>query len=62
MIGITAIPALQKAWNYDSADPDHARYYGVSTATKLQYGVLYLGLALYLAVMTHETHGLIRPG
>lgn len=61
VIGIAAIPALRAAWNYDPADPETARYYDVPMATRIEYGAVYLGLALYLAVMTHETHGLIRP-
>jgi len=59
MIGVAAIPALKQAWNYDASDPEHARYYGVSVQKKLEYGALYLGLVAYLAIMTHEVHGMI---
>lgn len=61
VIAIAAFPALRAAWNYDPTDPETARYYDVPLATRLEYGAVYLGLALYLAVMTHEVHGMIRP-
>ncbi|MEO0032895.1 MAG: hypothetical protein RIS94_2653, partial [Pseudomonadota bacterium] len=62
MIGIAAIPALRAAWNYDPADAEHARYYGVPAQKKLEYGALYLGLAVYLAVMTHDVHEMLGAG
>ncbi len=62
VIAIAAAPALIKAWQHNPEDPETARYYDVPLEVRLQYGAMYLGLALYLAVMTHETHGMIRLG
>lgn len=58
-ITIMAVPSLIKAWKHDGQDPDAAAYYAVPDGTKFEYGVLYLGLLAYLAVMTHEVHGMI---
>lgn len=62
VIAIAAAPALIKAWHHDSEDPETTRCYDVPLEVRLQSGAMYLGLALYLAVMTHETHGMIRLG
>ena len=59
VIAIAAIPALKAAWNYDSEAEENRRYYSASTTTKTEYGLLYLGLAAFLAYMTHATHELI---
>jgi Zn-dependent protease len=59
VIAIASIPALAKAWKYDPTAPENRAYYGVPTALKLEYGLFYLGLAAYLAIMTDETHQLL---
>jgi hypothetical protein len=45
-----------KAFRYDRNDPENARYYAVSAAKRLEYGVWYLGLAAFLAIMCFELH------
>jgi Zn-dependent protease len=60
LITIAALPALKKAWHYDPADPDNQAYYAVPTSLRVEYGIFYLGLAAFLAVMTHAVHGMIQ--
>jgi Zn-dependent protease len=60
LIAILAIPALRQAWNYDPEAPENRAYYAAPLATKVEYGVFYLGLAGFLAVMTEDTHQMIQ--
>ena len=60
LIAILSLPALKKAWHYDPADPENQAYYAVPTAMRVEYGAFYLGLAAFLAVMTHAVHGMIQ--
>jgi Zn-dependent protease len=62
LIAITAIPALIKAWNFDPHSEANRAYYSAPVSLKLEYGVIYLGLAAFLAVMTDSTHNMIQYG
>ena len=62
LIAILSLPALKKAWHYDPADPENQAYYAVPMAMRVEYGAFYLGLAAFLAVMTHAVHGMIQGG
>jgi Zn-dependent protease len=62
LIAIAAIPSLKKAWHYDAAAPENRAYYAAPASVKLEYGVFYLGLAAFLAVMTDATHKMIQAG
>jgi Zn-dependent protease len=63
LIGIMALPNLRAAWNYDKNDPANARYRDVPDTAKVEYAILYLGLAAVLALMSYHVHeGLGRPG
>lgn len=61
---LLALPNLWKAVRTpDAATAAHEeRYYRVATAKRVEIGVLYLGLALYLAWMTEHTHALLGAG
>jgi hypothetical protein len=48
-----------KAWHYDPKAPENAAYYGISLEHKITYGVLYIALAAYLAVMAHDVHEML---
>src|SRR4051812_1378474 len=52
LIMILSLPALKQAWNYDPQAPQNRAYYGVPMSMKVEYGLFYLGLAGFLAVMT----------
>jgi Zn-dependent protease len=60
IIGIIAIPQLIKAWKYDPQAPGNIAYYNVAAETKMEYGVLYLGLAALLAIMSYEVHEMLE--
>jgi len=59
IMGILSIPQLVKAWKYDPAAPENRAYYGVSNETRVTYGGAYLGLLVFLAVMTHDVHQML---
>jgi Zn-dependent protease len=61
MMGILSIPQLIKAWRYDPLAPENRAYYGVSSEAKFTYGGAYLGLLMFLAVMTHDVHQMLGP-
>jgi Zn-dependent protease len=60
LIAIIALPQLMKAWRYDPKAPENIAYYGAPLKTKVEYGVLYLGLAGLLAIMTYEVHEMLK--
>jgi Zn-dependent protease len=61
LVAILAAPQVMKAIRYDPQAPENVAYYSVSTETKVSYGALYLALAAYLAVMTHDVHEMLGP-
>jgi Zn-dependent protease len=56
LIGAMALPNLRAAWNYNKDDPRNAQYRNVSETIKVEYGILYLGLAAILALMSYHVH------
>jgi len=56
LIGVLALPNLRAAWSYDKNDPINAQYRNVPTTIKIEYGILYLGLAAILALMSFHVH------
>lgn len=59
LVVLLAVPQVMKAWRFDPQAPENAGYYQASTETRLTYGVYYLGLTAFLAVMTSEVHDLL---
>lgn len=60
LMALLAAPQLWKAIRWRS-DSDEARsYYAVSTAHKVEYTLLYLGLAAFLALMVHDVYELLQ--
>lgn len=57
LIFILAIPSLIAAWRYDPNSPEALAFRSTPAATRIQYAILYLGLAAVLALMTHAVHG-----
>lgn len=51
MVAILAFPQLVKAWNFDTNASEHQKYYLVDNTVRFEYAVLYLGLAIVLAIM-----------
>jgi len=60
VMALLAAPQAWKAWKYRADSPEGQTYYAVSNATKWEYGLIYLGLAGFLAVMSYDTHALIE--
>ena len=60
LVAILATPQVMKAWNYDASAPENQKYYGISLEQKITYGVLYIALTAYLAVMAHDVHEMLR--
>lgn len=60
LMAALAAPQVVKAWRYDPASPENAAYYRVDAETRFTYGVYYLGLAAFLAVMTSDVHEMLR--
>lgn len=48
-------------WASIKGEGEDERYHDVPDSTRLGYGVYYLGLCVYLAVMTHEVYGMLGP-
>lgn len=59
LIGLLAIPQLAAAWKFDPASPENAAYYQVSLEDRITYGAFYIGLLVFLAIMTHDVHGML---
>jgi Zn-dependent protease len=62
---ILAAPQVWKAWNFDPNDPENAAYYSVAPAKRLEYGLYYVALTGFLAVMSFEVYEMLqhlRPG
>jgi Zn-dependent protease len=60
LMAILAAPQAWKAFKFDPKAPENAQYYATSLENKLTYGVLYLALAGYLAVMSHDVHEMLQ--
>lgn len=59
IIALLAAPQVWKAWKY-RADSDEGRsYYRASAATRMEYGLYYVALTAFLAVMTHDVHEML---
>ncbi|OYU26492.1 MAG: site-2 protease family protein [Burkholderiales bacterium PBB2] len=60
LIALLAWPQLWKAWKYRSDSAEAQSYYAVPAATKWEYASIYIALAGFLAVMTHDVHEMLR--
>ncbi len=60
LIAVLAAPQLVKAWKYRSDSEEAKTYYAVSSAIKWEYGFYYLGLLIFLAIMSHDVHEMLQ--
>ncbi|MFA9441336.1 site-2 protease family protein [Uliginosibacterium sp. sgz301328] len=58
MLILIAVLAAPQLWRAIKGEADPA-YYAVSAATRMEYGALYVGLAAFLAIMTHDVHEML---
>ncbi|APW43833.1 site-2 protease family protein [Rhodoferax saidenbachensis] len=61
LIAFLAAPQVWKAIQYRSDSLEAQTYYAVSPAVRLEYASYYMGLTLFLAVMTHDVHEMLGP-
>ena len=59
MIAIIAAPQVMKAWKFRADDPANGDYYKVSSETRLNYGLLYVGMVIFLAIMSQDVHEML---
>ena len=59
LIALLAAPQLMKAWKYRADSEEAMTYYAVPTRVKWEYAAYYIGLAAFLAVMTHDVHEML---
>jgi Zn-dependent protease len=59
LIAILAAPHVIAAWRFDPKKAEAAGYYVASTAEKIEYGALYIGMTALLAIMTYEVHEML---
>lgn len=60
LMALLAAPQVWKALTYRSDSPEAQTYYAVPTAKKWEYGLIYLLLSGFLAVMSHDTHEMLE--
>jgi len=60
VMALLAAPQLMRAFKYDPAAPENAAYYATSLETKMMYGLYYLALAGFLAVMCFDVHTMLE--
>jgi Zn-dependent protease len=59
LIGILAYPQLKMAFSGNPALP--AAYYDTPRETRINYAVMYLGLVVFLAMMSFNVHEMLGP-
>jgi Zn-dependent protease len=62
IVALLAAPQLWKALKYRSDSAEAQTYYAVPAAKKWEYGLMYIGLAAFLAVMTYDVHQMLPAG
>jgi Zn-dependent protease len=60
VIGIFVLPQLKAAWNYDPDAPENRAYYGIKMEDKIYYGLFYLVLTGFLALISYDLHQSLR--
>jgi Zn-dependent protease len=59
LVAILGAPQVMKALRYDPKAPENVAYYGVSAETRWTYGLAYIGLLAFLAVMSNDVHEML---
>ena len=60
LVAILAAPHVWQSIRFRKDSPEAQTYYAVSTRTKWEYGLYYIVLAAFLAVMTHDVHEMLQ--
>jgi Zn-dependent protease len=59
IMAVLAFPQVMRAWRYDPRAPENKAYYAISGEARLSDTLAYLGLVVFLAVMTHDLHDML---
>jgi Zn-dependent protease len=59
LVAILGAPQVMKALRYDAKAPENIAYYGVSAEARWTYGLAYVGLLAFLAVMSNDVHEML---
>ena len=60
---LMAILAAPQVWKSLKGEPENEAYYKVPAGKRFEYGLLYVGLIGYLAIMSHDVHEMLgTPG
>ncbi|MDH4183892.1 MAG: site-2 protease family protein [Nitrospinota bacterium] len=60
LMAIMAAPSIYSALYHDPNTEENARYYNASAETRITYGIAYIALLVFLAVMSHEVHMMLE--
>ena len=60
LMAILAAPQVWNAFKFDPDAPENQAYYSVTPAKRLEYATYYIGLAVFLALISYETHELLE--
>ncbi len=60
LMALIAAPQVWKAIKFDPNAPENAAYYTVPTAKRWEYAIWYIGLAAFLAIMSHDVHEMLQ--
>ena len=60
LMAVLAAPQVWKAVKFDPHAPENQAYYSVAPAKRLEYATYYIGLAIFLALISHETHEILE--
>ena len=60
LIGILVLPQLRAAWSYDPHAPENQAYYGIKMEDRVYYGLFYLALTGFLALISYDLHQSLR--
>jgi Zn-dependent protease len=56
LMALLAAPQVWKAIRFNPHAPENQAYYSVTTAKRLEYAAYYLGLCVFLALMSYDLH------
>ena len=59
LMAVLAAPQVMKAWRFDPNAPENQAYYSVKPEQRVTYGLYYIGLAAFLAIMSHDVHEML---
>jgi Zn-dependent protease len=64
LLAVLGVPSVLKAWRIlrGQESPEEQAYRALPLETRLCYGALYLGMAIFLALMCQQLHAELPPG